>query len=277
MTERTDPTTMETFGETIAAAREARGWSAAQLGLEVGRSAATVRAWEQNRRLPDDEELAALATTLELDARDMVELRGPLPVEPEPVGDGGRVATAEHPAVDSEHAMAPGPDEPGEADSGGAVAPWHTVVPEVTGSSDAGVPVAGSTEDGPGAVEQDRSTMPDTGAAPTATAPVMADPIPYEQTRPPDHNPDPGGIDVAELASRAVAWVRDRWRRRRLLARAPTQVKSYIEDDRQATTYRIRIVLTAVALVVLVLVLRWAWSQFAEALSALFETLRAAI
>ena len=58
---------------------------------------------------------------------------------------------------------------------------------------------------------------------------------------------------------------------------APTSVKSYIEDDRQATTYRIRQVLTGVGLLILVLILRWSWSQFAEALSSLFDTLRTAV
>jgi len=50
----------QTFGEFIAAHRSAAGLSALELGNRVGRSAATIRNWEQGRRMPEGPALALL-------------------------------------------------------------------------------------------------------------------------------------------------------------------------------------------------------------------------
>lgn len=77
--------------------------------------------------------------------------------------------------------------------------------------------------------------------------------------------------------SQAAQWVVTAWKRRRALARAPVASPSYLEDDRQVSAYRLRAVLTAAGVVIMLVVLRWAWGQFAEAISALFDTLTSVV
>lgn len=269
----------------IMAARVERGWSAVELGERVGRSATVVRAWEQGRTLPEPGVVPALAAALELDARDLVS-SGSATTIPSPAG----AARTWHDREDAW--LSPPSEEPGEArdaDAPDEIEGTREVDRNAgTTTSEPSRASRASPESSPPPSELMESAPP--GSVRSATsdrverddffsrAPVDAVRADHEII--PAGRPDvpgAGGFDVAEAAARAVRWVRDRWRRRRLLARAPTSVKSYVEDDRQATTYRIRQVLTAAALIVLVLVLRWAWSQFAEAITSLFDTLRTAI
>jgi len=67
----------QTFGEFIAAHRSAAGLSALELGNRVGRSAATIRNWEQGRNVPTQAEvLTALSRALGVPEERVLEAAG---------------------------------------------------------------------------------------------------------------------------------------------------------------------------------------------------------
>lgn len=264
--------TAESIGALILSARESRGLSAVELGQRIGRPATTVRAWEQGRLIPDDDVISQLAGELELDARDLVGTHvPPPPIESDDLA-ARQTTDDEAPDGEDEIASQTSADEAPAEEAPAGEQSWRS------GAWREGPDAAPGTlreveETNVGSAAAADQTLPDPYPAERIAAVRADEDVVFEERPASDTTP----FDIAALAERAVTWVRNRWRRRRLLARAPTSVKSYVEDDRQATTYRIRQVMTAVALIVLILVLRWAWSQFSEAVSALFETLRTAI
>jgi transcriptional regulator with XRE-family HTH domain len=295
----------------ILEARAALGLSTAELGERLDRSAGAIEAWERGEAMPDPEAISALAIALELDARDLADAAGPdLSPEAQPEEDGrnGRDGTTLEPSLDDTSTAVLDPSEAGRA---GSVAAASTSSAGILGDSEdraerleaggpeAGGPAAGDPEAGTGGdaggfgagaarggearasassdvwTDLDPVDPASDGRLEPPIGGVRADPEIPEPVRP--AGVTPAGVDPLDWVRRGATWIRNRWRRRHLLARAPTAVRSYVEDDRQATTYRIRQVLTAVALIALVLLLRWAWGQFAEAVSSLFDTMRSAV
>lgn len=241
-------------GEAIMIARGLRGWSAHELAERIGVPASTIRAWEQATASPDQAVIPVLAEVLELDARDLVV---------ESTGDPDAVGP---------HSAATGTEEESPPDAAGTLAqPEPLTMPDM--------------DMGNATFRSEPSTVEATEPPPVRTIATQPPPFPVQADEPHSATTRESVIapsrrdpaDPLQLLTSAATWVRDRWRRRRLLARAPTQFRSYVEDDRQSTTYRIRQVLTAVVLIVLILLLRWAWNQFAEAVSTLFDTLRSAV
>lgn len=63
------------LGETIRDRRLALGYSLGQLATKVSKTASSIRSWEKGEQIPTEEEAAALAAALDLDAATLVALR----------------------------------------------------------------------------------------------------------------------------------------------------------------------------------------------------------
>ena len=84
----------------------------------------------------------------------------------------------------------------------------------------------------------------------------------------------PSSLERAlELVRSPIEVVRARMERRKARALAPTEQPSYVEDDRQRTTYQLRAIFTAGGVIALALILRWALNGFGSSLADLWNTL----
>ncbi len=213
--------------------------SQARLGELVGRSAATVRAWERGSSVPNDPTVVtAVAAALGLDEAELFRASG---LEPP--------ADAPSPTIEQAlQTIAPPPggvtdDTPAEA---GDDTPAEAVDETPAEAGDETPAEAG--DETPGAAGADAILEP---PAPTGRRGRR---IRRRESRP---------VTTATTTNLAPAW--------------HTGEVSYLEDPDQRMIYRLRWIYTSVGLLFLVIVLVWASGRTLEAVGDVLDVFRAAI
>lgn len=219
------------FGRTVRYRRTKLGLSQAQLAELVGRSTATVRAWERDKSRPNDAKvLSALAAILGVNERQLFEK-----AEVEPPG------AAEETSPTVEQALA-------------SLAPVHDQGDDATDGDE----------------EQASAGMEDDLSGDQAETEIILDPMDDESDVDeilPAEGPVPDTEvrqPVAAAASPAYAAPPDRYVTTPVTP--PASDISYMEDRSQRQLYRVRTLATLVALVALVVAFIWSMGESLGAL-----------
>jgi transcriptional regulator with XRE-family HTH domain len=218
------------FGRTVRYRRTKLGLSQAQLAELVGRSTATVRAWERDKSRPNDAKvLSALAAILGVNERQLFEK-----AEVEPPG------AAEEASPTVEQALA-------------SLAPVHDQGDDATDGDEEQAPASMEDLSGDQAETEVILDQVDDESDVDEILPAEA-PVPDTEIRQP----------VAAAASPAYAAPQDRY----VTTPVTPQVSdlSYMEDRSQRQLYRVRTLATLVALVALVVAFIWSMGESLGAL-----------
>jgi transcriptional regulator with XRE-family HTH domain len=259
---------MDSFPRLVERGRLATGLSYQRIGQLVGRSPSTVRDWERGRSAPNDPEIVvSLAAVLALPED---ELLASLDLE--------RPAA---PPTGTFEDLAPDDDEEDEMLEGSSVGRVAHDAPDGAAPSEA-VVVAGSGEVAAEEVlDRTETSPPDTRSVPRGEPPVEVPAADEPGIEAPPSPPAPSTVErftlpesmdvtapesaghrlpsavhAAVPASRVAA--RTPIPPRPAVPSPPTVEPSYLEDEREVTTYRIRAVLTVVVGIILLLILEWA-------------------
>ncbi len=253
-----------TFGATVRDRRLARGYSLGQLATKVHKTAASIRAWERGVNHPDDDEVAALAGALDLDAAALMDLLGS---EDAPPADSLPAVAVADPWSEANGEPA-APDVPPEA-AGAIDRPKEkarTAVAPDGGPTD--VPPAGAVDSSEPADEP----APKAETAPAAIHEAMTEAVPVVAA---------GSVAVAATSSAPEA------------DRAPHRVFSFGEgvnpilqaweaavdwyrqvfDPSRPWIYRVRIVLLVISLYVMLRVLGWALPHLWDAIQEVLDSI----
>lgn len=304
--------TPETFGAVIKERRIELGITQVQLAQSVGRSPSTVRSWERDRTVPQEEKvLRSMADVLELPDAEVFELAG-IPVAVNTAGSA-------EPDLFSSDVDTPDGQDP----EGGHVEGEDEVVDEGIGSE----PDSPATDAGDEPVVVDADEMPtmidfrseeedlephdrvdevsDVGDEPTAVLvadraerllgvatasaiefvaePRFLEPDPEETlvTEPEPREPEPVPVasnPMTETAISPVPTTADRpaqgqARTQTLTRQRPVGPNSYLEDPREIRGYRIRAAFTVAGMLVLLYAGLWAWRGFRESFTAILDGL----
>lgn len=241
------------FGRTIRYRRTKLGLSQAKLGELVGRSASTIRAWERDSSLPNDESvITALSAVLAVDRQSLFEKAGlEVPLEensPTLEEAFASLGTEPRPSpVFGETASAPMPISE-DLDS------------EIVVSIDSG-------ESRKGPAPLDESTEPKEWKPDEEPYPVWEPKFPEEtlvKSTPVVSNAVTSSMPAPAFVEPPDPFV--------LAAPTPPLVEpSYMEDTAQRQLYRVRNLATVVLLVGLGIVLLWALSSTFDALGSWWE------
>lgn len=224
------------FGDVVRRGRERAGLSQARVAQLIGKSASTVRAWEQGRTKPGDpRSVSALAAVLGLDESELLNHAG---FEPAP--------SAVPKSVREELSSL-------AADRTEMQTVRITVLPPMSGEPPA---IDAPSQPGPRHLDDGASQAAGFRKAPRRKVVPDATVATSDQTRP---QVSPNRIPkVTTVASRPVA--------------ATGQMTvSYLEDTEQRDFYRRRAVATAIVLVFLVIVLWWAMGRTGGAITDFIE------
>lgn len=226
------------FGDVVRRGRERAGLSQARVAQLIGKSASTVRAWEQGRTNPGDaQSVSALAAVLGLDETELLDRAG---FEPAP-NAAPRSAREELSSLAAERTeMQPVQQTP--------------ILPPVSVE----LPLSDSpSQPGPRHLGDQNSQAPESAKAPRRKVVPDAGGAAFDQTSP--HVSSKKTPKVTTVASRPVA--------------APGQTTvSYLEDTEQRDFYRRRAVATAIVLVFLVIVLWWSMGRTGGAVTDFIES-----
>jgi transcriptional regulator with XRE-family HTH domain len=232
---------MRTFAVLVQQGRAATGLSHQRIAELVGRAPSTIRGWEWGRSEPTDPEVVmALAAVLDLPEDELLESVGlsrpsgslggsfadlaPADVGPDEVvaDQGVEASTAGGTSADE--------DVPPEAGEGEEARSGFAESDRAAGGTDAVSSVAAAKSEAPEIVEQ----APDEGAEQQRDSRAMPESTPR--------------VVRAETHRTSIP-------PQPLLV--PPAQRSYLEDQRQMTTYRVRAFLTFAILVVLLLLVEW--------------------
>lgn len=223
------------FGDVVRRGRERAGLSQARVAQLIGKSASTVRAWEQGRTRPADApSVSALAAVLGLDESELLDHAGFEPA-PSPVPKSAREElsslAAERTNVQAVQTPVLPPTPDGVIDGPSQPGPRHL-------DDRISQPAT------PGRAPRRKTLTDATGAATDQATPLVT----------PNKNPK-----VTTVA------------RRPLVVAGQTNI-SYIEDAEQRDFYRRRAVATAIVLVFLGIVLWWSMGRTGGAVTDFIES-----
>ena len=234
---------MDAFASLVRRGRETSGLSYQRIAELVGRSPATIRDWERGKTTPRDPEVVlAVAAVLDIPEDELLQSAGLSRPAVEPVASYSDLAP--HPdeeaaemdetsAAVGEPSISPPTDEPeGEEPIDVDIPLWVQSIHEDVSRAETTDTEAPEDDEGQAETTDTEAPLPDEGQA---EGPQV------QQLEPPTHRT----AIPPQLAPRPPAPV-------------PSEL-SYLEDDRELTTYRLRAVITVVVGVVLVVILEWAF------------------
>lgn len=266
----------QSLGRLIRKRRDALGLSQARLGELVGRSATTIRNWERGNSTPSERtDAVALAAILGLDEsevlasagfeeagagnRETIEQAYASLAPPPPSAPEAEQAPEEDQAEGQESVEPAVPEEPAAPRQQPAVVEPATArpdrfeeeVPDDSGelvAPDVGLPVA-----------EERSTRP--GPPASAISAVG------RQIRPGAHPEAAPSTDETPRQPRRVR----RAAPPTVLETTPPGEPSYLEDESERQSYRLRAMITAAVMVALLIVLMWSFDRATDALGSMWD------
>jgi len=235
---------METFATLVQRGRVATGLSHQRIAELVGRAPSTIRGWEWGRSEPNDPEVVmALAAVLDLPEDELLESVG--------------LSRPAGPLGGSFSDLAPADLEQDE------VVPHGVWAPSVGGAhrapTDEGIPPLAGEKDGVGSRVGGLGPAPTQGDASAVEGGPEVEALPIEEPIAPEEHPDRqrGSATLPRSTPRVVRAEPHRTAIPPQPLLVPPVQRSYLEDRRQMTTYRIRALLTFAILVVLLLLVEW--------------------